>query len=455
MTEILLTADAVLTMDSANRVLAPGAVLVRDDRIAAVGSPEDLAARAPSAQRRDFGRAILMPGLINAHCHSGFLRGTAEGLPVWDWLRLFIDPMHRVLRPSDAEAASWLCYGESLLAGTTTAVDMWRFMAGSARAAEQLGLRVVMVPYVGEAAGFDYFDTLDGNERLIQDWHGAGNGRINVWVGVEHQFYFTPEACRRAVTLCETYGVGLHTHSNESKLEIPEALKRHGLLPMQALEKLGLLAPEHVLLAHCVWLDPAEITLMQKYRIGVAHNPTSNMKLASGQAPVETLIAAGIAVGLGSDGEKENNNLDLFEEMKIASLLAKFGAMRADALDSWQILRAATIEGARALGMEDRIGSLEPGKQADIIALRADHPRLTPFIASGPFFNLHHNIVHAVQGGDVAMTMVDGRIVAENGVLLTGDMAQYIADLDRVAGEAIALRSAWLARNEGGAHTPV
>lgn len=455
MTETLLTADIVLTMDAGNRIIRAGGVLVRDDRIVAVGPAAELAVQAPTARRKDYGRAILMPGLINAHCHSGLLRGTAEGLPLWDWLRLFIDPMHRVLQPGDAEAASWLCYGESLLAGTTTAVDMWRFMAGSARAAEQLGLRVVMVPYVGEAEGFDYFDTLDDNERLIRDWHGAANGRINVWVGVEHQFYFTPEACRRAVRLCETYGVGLHTHSNESRLEIPEAFKRHGLLPMQALEKLGLLQPEHVLLAHCVWLDPAEIELMQKYRIGVAHNPTSNMKLASGQAPIEALIAAGIAVGIGSDGEKENNNLDIFEEMKIASLLAKFGAMRAEALDSWHILRSATIEGARALGMADKIGSLEPGKQADIIVVRGDIPHLTPFIAEGPFFNLHHNLVHAVQGGDVVMTMVDGRIVAENGLLLTGDMARYIADLDRAAAGVMTRRAAWLEKNASGAHSPV
>jgi 5-methylthioadenosine/S-adenosylhomocysteine deaminase len=455
MPEIMLTADAVLTMDAENRVVTNGAVLVRNDKIVAVGVLDDIAPRAPHAQRKDFGRAVLMPGLVNAHCHSGFLRGTAEGMPLWDWLRLYIDPMHRVLRPADAEAASWLCYGESLLAGTTTAVDMWRFMAGSARAAEQLGLRVVMVPYVGEAEGFDYFDTLDDNETLINDWHGAANGRINVWVGVEHQFYFTPEACRRAIAMAERYGVGLHTHTNESNLEIPEMRKRHGLLPMQALEKLGLLQPAPVLLAHCVWLEPEEIALMQKYQVGVAHNPTSNMKLASGAAPVDVLIDHGIAVGIGSDGEKENNNLDIFEEMKVASLLGKFRVMRADALPSWRVLRMATIDGARAIGMADRIGSLEQGKLADIIAVRGNVPHLTPFIAEGPFFNLHHNIVHAVQGDDVIMTMVDGQVVAENGVLLNGDMTQYIADVERTAAEVIERRADWLKGNVAGAHTPV
>jgi len=420
MPDILLTADVVLTMDSENRVITKGAVLVRGDKIAAVGTAADLAIKAPQAKRTDLGTAVLMPGLINTHCHSGFLRGTAEGLPLWDWLRLYIDPMHRVLLPADAEAASWLCYSECLLAGTTTVVDMWRFMSGSARAAEQLGIRVVMVPYVGEAKGFDYFDTLDQNEQLIRDWHGAAGGRVNVWVGVEHQLYFTPDSCRRAADLCDRYGVGLHTHTNESQAEIGEIGKRHGLLPVQALEKLGLLDPEHVLLAHCVWLDPAEIKLIQKYRAGVAHNPTSNMKLASGAAPVETLIDAGIAVGIGTDGEKENNNLDLLEEMKIMSLLAKFHAMRADALNSWQVLRSATIEGARAIGMADRIGSLEPGKQADLIAIRGDTAHMTPFVTDGPFFNIHHNIVHAVQGSDVILTMIDGVIVARGGIWLEG-----------------------------------
>jgi 5-methylthioadenosine/S-adenosylhomocysteine deaminase len=454
MSDILLTADAVLTMDPANRVIVDGGVLVSGNKIAAVGAAAVLHAEAPAATVKPLGKAVLMPGLVNAHCHSG-LRGTAEGLPLWDWLRLYIDPMHRVLTPPDAEAASWLCYGESLLAGTTTLVDMWRFMAGSARAAAALGLRVVMVPYVGEAKGFDYFDSLDDNERLIRDWHGAAGGRINVWVGIEHQFYVTQAACTRAVAMCERYGVGLHTHSNESRAEIGEVRKRHDLLPMQALETLGLLEPEHVLLAHCVWLEEEEIGLLKDYHIGVAHNPTSNMKLASGAAPVEALIQAGIAVGIGSDGEKENNNLDLLEEMKIVSLLAKYRAMEADALDSWDILRSATIEGARAIGMADRIGSLEPGKQADIIAIRGDNAHLTPFIAAGPFFNLHHNIVHAAQGSDVVLTMVDGRIVAERGELLTGDMPRYIADVERVAMGVIERRAAWLKENETGAVSPV
>lgn len=455
MSEYLLTAAAVLTMDAKNAVILDGAILVRDDKIAEVGDASSMLARHLAAKRKDYGKAVLMPGLVNTHSHSGILRGTAEGLPLWDWLRLFIDPMHRVLKPEEAEASSWLCYGESLLAGTTTTVDMWRFMFGSAKAAEQLGMRVVMVPYVGEAEGFGYFDTLDDNEKLIRDWHGKANGRINVWVGLEHQFYATPEACQRAIDLCAKYGVGLHTHSNESQDEVKECYKRYGVSPIKSLENLGILDIKNVLLAHCVWLEDDEIAMLKSHDIGVAHNPTSNMKIASGPAPVVDMIKAGIAVGIGSDGEKENNNLDLFEEMKVASLLAKLRGMDAAAYGAWDVLRSATIEGARALGMDDRIGSLEVGKQADIVAVRADGPHMTPFITDGPFFNLHHNIVHAVQGGEVMMTMVDGLIAVEDGQLTAGDMTQFIIDAENACANVIARRTEWLKENENGAYSPV
>lgn len=452
---VLLTAEAVLPMAGEHRVLREGAVLVKGERVADVGYARDLVQRYPDAEVRDYGRAVLMPGLVNAHCHSGLLRGTAEDLPVWEWLRVYIDPMHRVLCPEEAEIASWLCYAESLLSGTTTVVDMWRYMEGAARAASALGNRLVAVPYVGEAEGYDYFDTLDDNEALIESWHGGAQGRVHVWVGVEHQFYFTEVACQRASDMALRHGVGLHTHSNESQKEIPEVHRRYGLKPIRALEHLGLLEPKHVLLAHCVWLDSEEIAVLEKRGISVVHNPTSNMKLASGASPVDAMRTAGIAVGLGTDGEKENNNLDMFEEMKFASLLGKLSTDDAAASNAWDVLRSATIEGARALGMDDRIGSLETGKQADIIALRADTPRMTPFIPDGEFMNLHHNIVQAAQGGDVEMVMVNGQTVVDGGVLLTGDPSAYAVELERACHDLLARRGAWLKANREGVLSPV
>jgi len=444
MTSELIRADLVLTMDAHNTVIEDGAVLVKDGLIADVGPAQELLARHPFASVRRLTDRLLMPGLVNTHCHSGMLRGTAEGLPVWDWLQQYIDPMHRVLLPSEARLSSMLCYSEALLSGTTTVVDMWRYMHGSAEAADELGIRAVLVPYVAEHPDHDYFETLDDNDALIQRWHGGANGRINVWVGLEHMFYAVPQAWKRIADICKANQVGFHTHSNESRFDVEETLRRYGIRPVQALEKFGLLDASKVLLAHCVWVDDEEIALMAQRNVGVAHNPISNMKLASGAAPIEKLLAAGVAVGLGTDGEKENNNLDMFEEMKVSSLLAKFASLNAAALDAWSVCRMATIDGARALGMEHQIGSLEIGKAADMIAIRVDTPRMTPLITRGPLANLHHNLVHAVQGGDVDMTMVAGRVLVENGQLKNAELDVLITEVNQTVPDLFARRKTWL-----------
>ncbi len=446
----ILHADVLLTMNAENAVIANGAVLVgADGRIEAVEEAPALLAAHPDAAVKRLADRLLMPGLINAHAHSGLLRGTAEGLPVWEWLQLYIDPMHRVLNAREAEIASRLCYAEALLSGTTTIVDMWRFMHGSARAAAELGIRAVLAPYVAEHPDHDYFETLDANEELIRQWHGGANGRIHVWVGLEHMFYAGPEAYKRAIEMSRHYQVGFHTHSNESRFDVEETERHYGQRPVEALEAFGLLDAHRVLLAHCVWLSDHEIELLAQHGTGVAHNPVSNMKLASGAAPVEAMIAHGIAVGLGSDGEKENNNLDMFGGMKAASLLAKLSKLDAAALDAWSVCRMGTVEGARALGLESETGSVEVGKQADLIAIRTDTPRMTPLLI-GADGNLHHNLVHAVQGGDVDMTMVGGQIVVDGGKLLSADLHALIDDENKAVPDLFRRRAEWLA-----AHKPV
>nr|WP_231704781.1 amidohydrolase [Arthrobacter gengyunqii] len=389
-----------------------------------------------------------MPGLVNAHHHSGVLRGTAEHLPVWEWLRLHIDPMHRVLRPDEAEAAAWLCYAEGLLSGTTTVVDMWRFMDGAARAATTLGNRLVSVNYVGEHPDHNYFDTLDDNERMLERWTGAANGRIVPWVGLEHPFYADAAGQQRAIRLAGKYGTGLYTHCSESETELALFDQEYGLRPGFALEKLGFFDTPRTILAHAVWLDDAEITLLAKHRVGISHNPVSNMKLASGMAPVQEMLAAGLNVGLGTDGEKENNNLDMFEEMKTASLLGKLRSMDAAAMDSWTVLKMATLGGAAALGLEDRIGSLEKGKRADFIAVRTDIPRMVPLIGYGPYANIHHNLVHAVRGSDVDLVVVDGDVAVKSGTLVASDLPELIARARAVVPGLFHRRSEWLADND-------
>jgi len=448
--KIILAGDHLLTMDNRSSVINDGAVLIEGGRIAAVGRLPEIEAAHPSTPVKKIADSVLMPGLVNAHAHSGFLRGTAEHLPVWDWLTLHINPMHRVLQPHEAEAASWLCYAESVLGGTTTVVDMWRFMEGSARAADAIGNRLVAVPYVGEHPDYDYFDTLDMNEAMIEGWHRKAGGRINVWVGLEHLFYAEEAGQRRAVELAKKRRTGFHTHCSEAQIELAEFQKRYGKRPMFVLDDLGFFDTPLAMIAHGVWLDSAEIELISKRRVSVAHNPVSNMKLASGIALVGEMLAAGVPVGIGTDGEKENNNFDMFEEMKVASLLGKLKDLDAAAMDSWQVLRMGTITGAKAIGLDSEIGSIEAGKRADIIAIRTDTPRMTPLFGEGPHFNLHHNLVHAVRGSDVAMTMIDGRILVEDGVLKTADMKDIVAEIRRVAPGLFARRAAFLAENSGG-----
>ena len=211
----ILHADVVIPMTADNAVLSNGGVLIdADGCIQAVGEAQALIAANPGVPVKRLTDRLLMPGLINSHAHSGLLRGTAEGLPVWEWLQQYIDPMHRVIKAREAEIASNLCYAEALLSGTTTIVDMWRFMHGSAQAATDLGIRAVLVPYVAEHPDHNYFETLSTNEALIQKWHGGSNGRIHVWVGLEHMFYASPEAWKRA----RLHKLVTEERSNEAKL---------------------------------------------------------------------------------------------------------------------------------------------------------------------------------------------------------------------------------------------
>ena len=260
-------------------------------------------------------------------------------------------------------------------------------------------------------------------------------------------FYATPKAMKRAIDISKHYQVGFHTHSNESKFDVEETQRRYNKRPIEALEDFGLLDAPRTLLAHCVWLSDHEIELLAGRHVGVAHNPVSNMKLASGAARVEDLLASSVAVGLGTDGEKENNNLVMFEEMKVSSLLAKLSKLDASALDAWTVCRMATVTGARAIGLDAEIGSIEVGKQADLIAIRTDTPRMTPLLA-GSDGNLHHNLVHAVQGGDVDMTMVAGKILVEGGKLLTADLRELIADANGAVPDLFRRRAEWLATHK-------
>jgi 5-methylthioadenosine/S-adenosylhomocysteine deaminase len=420
----------------------PGSVLIDGAEILAVGPVAAVAAdpRAAAAERVDLAGHAVLPGLHNCHLHSGLLRGTAESLSLWDWLKTYVDPAHKALTPEIAETASRLCYAESVLAGTTSVMDMWRFMEGSASAAAAIGLRATLVPYVADAPGYDYFETIETNRRLLETHRSTAEGRVRAWVGLEHLFYCTPAAFGAAAALAEEFDTGLHTHSSETIWEVEESLARFGARPIEEMFRRGVLGPRTVI-AHCVWLDDREIQLLADTGAAVAHCPCSNMKLSSGPARIGALTAAGVTVGLGSDGEKENNNLDLLEEMKFASLLQKVSTLDPTTGDPWDVLAMATIDGARALGLAGITGSLEAGKRADIIAVSLTGLHTTP-VLHGADFNVAAHLVFSASGRDVRHVWVDGRRLVADGLPLTFDGDAVRADAQSAAEELFARRAA-------------
>ena len=403
---------AIFTVDPGNRVIPRGTLIVEDGRISAVG-PSDELIIPPGMPVIDASGHALLPGLIDAHSHSSLMRGVTENMQLMEWLPYY-QLEHRALTEEYAFHSARLCYLEALKSGTTCVMDMYRFMHRCADAAGEIGLRVNLAPYVADEPGKDFFATRAENRALIHSHHGSQNGRIQVWMGLEHLFYCTPDAYREALECQAEYGVGIHTHACEQKEE-DDAVKAHfGRRSIAQLDHYGILG-ERTLIAHCVWLNDDEIKRIADTGTAISHCPISNAKLASGVARVPEMLAAGITVGLGTDGPVCNNSLSLFEEMKFASLIQKATRLDATVLPADQILRMATINGARALGLGDRIGSLEVGKQADLLLLDLAQPNLTPTEINTAGGNLLWNLVFAADARNVAAVWVDGRQLIANG----------------------------------------
>jgi len=436
----LIRGGIVIPCEGRRVVYDPGSVLIDGPNIVAVGPVAEVDAVSRDAHVVDATDRAVIPGLHNCHLHSGLLRGTAESKSLWTWLEDYVDPAHRVLTPEIAEAASLLCYTESLRAGTTSVMDMWRFMEGSARAAERLGIRSTLVPYVADVEGYDYFETTASNRRLLEAHRITPGGRIRAWVGLEHLFYCTPEAFRAAAALADEFDTGIHTHSSETIWEVQESLRRFGRRPIERMFDLGVLGPRTVI-AHCVWLDDREIQLLAETGTSVAHCPCSNMKLASGPARVGHMRRAGITVGLGSDGEKENNNLDLLEEMKFASLLEKVSTLDPASGDPWDMLAMATLQGARALGLDLLTGSLEVGKRADVVTVDLRRLHMTPLL-HGEDFNVPAHLVFSATGQDVESVWVDGAVLVRGGAVLVVDAEEVRQRAQSAAEELFSRRAA-------------
>ena len=366
----------------------------------------------------------MLPGLVNTHTHLSMtlFRGLADDLSLDSWLNDHIWPMEANLNGDYCYIGALLGAVELIKSGTTTFSDMYFYMEDVARAVEDAGIRAVL------SYGMIDFGIEEKREAEIKEnmalfnaCNGMADGRIKVFFGPHSPYTASEELLVKVRELADENGIGIHIHVSETQKEINDSLDERGLRPFEYLEKIGFLGPD-VVAAHCVWLSDNEIEIIKKHGVKVSHNPCSNMKLASGIAPVFKLIENGICVSIGTDGASSNNNLDLIEELKTASLLQKVSTLDPKVLDSEESIRMATIKGAEALGLDDEIGTIEVGKKADIILIDTAAANMTPDSSS-----LSSNVVYSANGSNVDTTICNGKILMENKKLTTLDEEEIYA----------------------------
>lgn len=413
--DLLLKDLAILTMDAQRTFIKKGSIAVDNGVIIDIGT--NLNYRAKKTIRVEQG--VALPGLINCHMHGTLPRGICEDLELMEWLEKICYPLDAQYTPEIVEVAEELNQLEMIMSGTTTFVDIYRYMHAAAGVLERSGLRGFLTPQVIDVPK-GVGETFENNVRLYHDWHGKGDGRINIWLGIHAPYSALPETYVKAKEFADSHGIGIHTHLCETRDEVEKCRREHSKSPVEYLHSLGVLGGRF-LAAHCVHLTEADMEIMAENGVTAVYNPISNMKLASGTAPVVTMRDRGIRVVLATDSNLSNNNIDLLKEMQIAGALQKLANLDATVLKSHEILEMATVIPAQALGIDNEVGSIEKGKKADIIILDFDRPHLWPYMCNDRINNLIAHIVYSASGADVHSTIVDGKVLMEKRVVKTLD----------------------------------
>ncbi|MBC7235793.1 MAG: amidohydrolase family protein [Chloroflexi bacterium] len=433
--DILLRGGTVLTMDAARQVFDPGAVAVRGGEIVAVGPQAEIDAAYEAGTIIDCAGHVVMPGLVNTHTHlpMSLLRGLADDLRLDVWLYGYILPVEReFVTPEFSFLGTLLSCAEMLCGGITCFADMYYHEEEVAWAAVQAGMRgvcgeTVMKLPTPDAGSFE--ESLRYCEEFLSHWQ---DHELIIAAPAPHSVYMcTPELLEGTTALARRFNVPQLIHISETAAEVEDWLTQTSLRPVRWLEELGLFQTR-VVAAHCVHVNAEEIQLLAKYRVGVAHNPTSNLKLASGIAPVAEMLARGVRVGVGTDGAASNNDLDLFEEMRLAALLPKAITQSPVAVPAVEAVAMATTYGAQALHLGHLIGTLEPGKRADLITVCADTLHSLPhFQTTG--HNVYSRLAYTAHAGDVRDVLVNGRIVVRNRELLSVDVEAVLEQAKTLA----------------------
>lgn len=410
------------TMDEV-RPLVTGWMAIEDDRIADMGEGEPPAERLAAATETLDGRGLVfMPGLVNTHGHAAMslLRGFGDDRDLQDWLQNYMWPMEGQFTGEDVYWGSALSVAEMIKSGTTTFLDMYDHMDRVAQVTDTSGMRAVLTRgMIGAVPEDVQQEKLRDAIEFAKTWHGAANGRIRAMMSPHAPYTCPPEFIVKVVETAHDLNLPLHTHMSESKFEVEQNVRDYGVRPPEHLDRLGFFS-RPALLAHAVHLTDEEIALLAERGAAVAHNPVSNLKLASGVARVPELLEAGVTVGLGTDSAASNNNLDLFEEIRMAALLHKGVSGIPTVIPAAEALRMGTVYGARALGLDGEIGQLRPGMKADFIALSTENTRFVPRT------DLLSHLAYSATGAHVRHVWVDGRQLLKDGELLTLDESRIL-----------------------------
>lgn len=425
MAKTLIRNATIIPMTGKDIIMPDGEIAVDENKIVYAGPKGSVPPNWVADEIFDAAGMVAMPGFVNCHTHAAMtiLRSYADDMPLMEWLSERIWPLEDRLTGEDVYWGTMLCVLEMIRSGTTTFADMYFFMEEVAQVVEKTGIRASLARgMVGVAPTAE--SALAETDAFIAKWNGAAGGRITTMVGPHAPYTCPPDYLKKAVALAEKHQVGVHIHLAETRPEVEDIRKQYGKTPIEYVRDLGLLEFP-VLGAHCVHLTQDDIKIIKEKNVGVAHNPESNMKLASGIAPIPQLLAEGINVGLGTDGAASNNNLDMMEEMRTAAFLHKVNTMDSTTLPSYEALELATANGGRVLGLE--VGVIQPGFKADIIMIDFEKPHLYP---------RHDIIAHTVYAGqssDVDTVMIDGKFVMKNRKLLTMDEKEILSNVQRCA----------------------
>ena len=428
--DLIVPGKYVVTMDPQHRVIEDGAVAVDEGVIIDIGTAAEIEARYTARETLPRDNRVVMPGLVNGHQHAAMtlLRGIADDLALMDWLTNYIFPAEvEFVDPEFVRIGTEVACWEMIRGGTTTFVDMYYYPDTVAEVVERCGMRALVSATVIDQRSPDAegaTDSIAKGEGFIDRWQNR-HPRITPIFGPHANYTLDAEQLRKTREAAQKSGVAISIHVSESPFESQYSKDNYGKTSIEMLDEIGFFDGPTIA-AHVVWPTATEIPILRDRKVGVIHNPSSNMKLASGVSPVAEMLEAGVRVGLGTDGPASNNDLDMWEEMRLAAFLQKVTRMDPEVLPAQTVLGMATIGGATAIGLGDQVGSLEAGKRADIIQVAFDD------VHHVPTFDVVSHLVYVTDEQDVASVIVDGRLLMRDGEFLT-------LDTDRIAAEANAL----------------